>query len=140
MRLDELDAKTRVILHDKVVILFRAQLPKVFGYVKTAMVEYFDERYATIAETPSATASTPMAATSSGAGRAFLYRDFDNTKPQTFNGVQDPIIAIMWLSDIEGCVFMYSCPANQKVRCALNLLRSGAKDWWRLVLGSCSDE
>ena len=45
-----------------------------------------------------------------------------------------------WLYDIKGFFFTYSCPADQKVRCTLNLLRSGAKDWWRLVTSSYSPE
>jgi len=44
-----------------------------------------------------------------------------------------------WLSDVEGCFFTCSCPADQRVRCALNLLRLGAKDWWRLTTRSFSD-
>lgn len=35
---------------------------------------------------------------------------------------------------------MCSCPTDQRVRCALNLLRSGEKDWWRLVTGSYTEE
>nr|KAJ0210028.1 hypothetical protein LSAT_V11C400157280 [Lactuca sativa] len=52
---------------------------------------------------------------------------------------EDLIVAIRWLSDVEGCFFTCSCPADQRVRCALNLLRLGAKDWWSLTTGSYSD-
>ena len=38
-----------------------------------------------------------------------------------------------WLSDIEGCFFTYYCPPDHRFRRALNLLRPGVKDWWRLV-------
>ena len=55
MRSDELDTKIREILHDEVAALFRAQLLKMFGSIKTAMVEYFDERYTNIVETVAAT-------------------------------------------------------------------------------------
>ena len=44
-----------------------------------------------------------------------------------------------WLSDVEGCFFTCSCPADHRVRCALNLLRLGVKDWWRLTTGSYFD-
>ena len=44
-----------------------------------------------------------------------------------------------WLSDMEGCFSTSLCPADQRVGCALNLLRLGAKDWWRLTTGSYSD-
>ena len=102
-----------------------------FGSIKTAMVEYFDERYAALAET--AAAAAPSAVTAAGIGRggdgrAFQYRDFDNTKPPTFDGTQDTIRAMRWLSDVEGCFFTCSCPTDQKVRSALNLLRSEEKD------------
>ena len=44
-----------------------------------------------------------------------------------------------WLSDMEGCFSTSLCPADQRVGCALNLLRLGAKDWWRLTTRSFSD-
>ena len=139
MSTSELDARIREILHDEVAALFRAELPELFGSIKTAMVEYFDERYAALTETAAAAATAAVAAAGGGASRGFQYRDFDNTKPPTFDGVQDPIVAMRWLSDVEGCFFTCSCPADQRVRCALNLLRLGAKDWWRLTTGSYSD-
>ena len=139
MSTDELDARIREILHDEVVALFRAELPELFGSIKTTMVEYFDERYAALTETAAAVATAAVAAAGGGDGRGFQYRDFDNTKPPTFDGVQDPIVAMRWLSDVEGCFFTCSCPADQRVRCALNLLRLRAKDWWRLTTGSYSD-
>lgn len=135
----ELDARIREILHDEVAALFRAELPELFGSIKTAMVEYFDERYAALVETAAAVATVTVAIAGGGADRDFQYRDFDNTEPPTFDGVQDPIVAMRWLSDVEGCFFAYSCPADLRVRCALNLLRLGAKDWWRLTTGSYSD-
>lgn len=135
----KLDARIREILHDQVVALFRAELPKLFGSIKTAMVEYFDERYAALTETATAAATAAVAPTGEGAGQGFQYRDFDNTKPPNFDGVQDPIVAMRWLLDVEGCFFTCSCPADQRVRCALNLLRLGEKDWWRVTTGSYSD-
>ena len=41
-----------------------------------------------------------------------------------------------WLSDVEGCFFTYSCPDDQKVKCDLNLLRGGGRNWWRMVTSS----
>ena len=59
-----------------------------FGSIKTAMVEYFDERYAALADTVAAAATSAVTATrvGGGAGRAFQLLDFDNTKPPTFDG------------------------------------------------------
>lgn len=54
----------------------------------------------------------------------------------SFDGVLDPIFVIRWLSDVEGCLFTCSCLSDQKVKCALNLLQSMVKDWWRLVTRS----
>ena len=98
------------------------QIPEMFGSIKTSMFEYFDERYEAIVET---VATTGVTAAGGGATRAFQYQDFDNTKPPTFKAIPDPIIAMRWLSDVEGCFFTCSCPYDQKVRCALNLLRFG---------------
>ena len=42
-----------------------------FASIKTAMVEYIDERYAAIAEMPAAAAFAPIAVASGGASRAF---------------------------------------------------------------------
>ena len=79
----------------------------------SCQIEYFDERYAALAETAAVAA---IAAAGGGVGRGFQYRDLDNTKPPTFDGVQDPIVAMRWLLDVEGCFFTCSCPANQRVR------------------------
>lgn len=49
--IEELDARIREILHDEVAAAFRAKLPEMFGSIKTTMVEYFDDRYAALAET-----------------------------------------------------------------------------------------
>ena len=68
-----------------------------FGSIKTTMVEYFDERYAALAETAAAAATSAVTAAGiggGGAGRAFQYQDFDNTKPPTFDGTQDAIRAM----------------------------------------------
>ena len=50
MRPDEMDAKIHEILQDEVATMFRAQLSEMCGSIKTAMVEYFDERYAALTE------------------------------------------------------------------------------------------
>ena len=58
----ELDARIREILRDEIAELFRAELPELFGSIKTAMVEYFDERYAALTETAAAAATISMRA------------------------------------------------------------------------------
>ena len=43
MRKEELDARIREILHEEVAAMLQAEIPELFGSIKTAMVEYFDE-------------------------------------------------------------------------------------------------
>ncbi|KAL7604647.1 hypothetical protein Lser_V15G20313 [Lactuca serriola] len=83
-----------------------------FGSIKTFIMEFFDDRYASVTETA---ATVAVAAAGAWTSRSFKYQDFDNTKPPTFDGVQDPIVVMRWLSDVEGCFFTCSCPADQKV-------------------------
>ena len=106
---NELGAKVRKILRDEVAALLRAELPELFGSIKTAMIEYFDERYAALAETAAAAVTAAVATAKRGASRGFQYRDFYYTKPPTFDGVQDPIVAMRWLSDVEGCFSTSLC-------------------------------
>ena len=85
-----------------------------FGLIKTAMVEYFDERFAALAETVAATATSTVTATAVGGGavRAFQYRAIATLPHPMFDGTQDAIRAMRWLSDVEGCFFTCSCPAD----------------------------
>ena len=48
----------------------------------------------------------------------------------------DPIVAMRWSSNVDGCFFTSSCPNDQKFQCTLNLLLMGTKDWWNLVNNS----
>ena len=59
----ELDSRIREIMHDEVAAMFRAKLSELFGSIKTAMVEYFDERYAALKQAAAAAAvSAPHSA------------------------------------------------------------------------------
>ena len=62
-----------------------------------------------------------------------LYREFNNTKPPEFDGTQDLIVVMRWISDIEGCFYTCSFPEHLRIRFALNQLCLGAKDWWKFV-------
>ena len=130
---DEFDDRIREILHREVVAIIRDQVLELFGSIMTAMMDFFDDRYTAMAENVVVAASVVVVAVGVRQGLVFQYWDFNNTKPPNFIGVQDLIVAMRWLSDVEGCFFTCSCAADQKVRCALNLLRSRVKDWWRLV-------
>ena len=50
--------------------------------------------------------------------------------PPLFKGSTDPITCMRWIYDVKGAFLTSGCPENAKVRCASNLLRDAAKDWW----------
>ena len=81
----------------------REVTPELFGMVKDAMIELFDDRYAALSEVVVAVATMAVATFGARGERYFQYRDFDNTKPLEFYGVSDPIEAMRWFSDVEGC-------------------------------------
>ena len=64
----ELDARIREILRDEIAELFRAELLVLFGSIKTAMVEYFDERYAGLAKAATTVATTAVSVDGGGTG------------------------------------------------------------------------
>ena len=55
-------------MQEEVVSLFRAQLLEMFGSSRTAMVEYFDERYTVRSEAVAAAATVVVVAVGIGAG------------------------------------------------------------------------
>lgn len=69
---------------------------------------------------------------------SFRYRDFSNMKPPEFDGIKDLIVSMRWIYDMEGCFLACSYPEEWKLKCALNLLCLGTKDWWKLVTSSCT--
>ena len=106
-----IEDRVREIIHEEEVELVRGQIPELFGSIKTAMMEYFDDRYAALAETDAAAVASAVTAAGGGVGfgRGFQYRDFDNTKLLNFDGTQDPVKAMRWVFDVEGCFFTCSC-------------------------------
>ena len=55
--------RVREIICEEVVEIVRGQIPEMFGSIKTAMMEYFDDIYAALAETAAATATSAVTAT-----------------------------------------------------------------------------
>ena len=110
------DEVIRQLIHEEVAAAIRAEIPDMFGDIKTTLIETFDERYAT------------------QGGDSLLFREFSNTKPPEFDGTLDPIAAMRWISDIEGCFYTCSCPEHLRVRFALNQLCLGAQDWWKFLM------
>lgn len=115
--------QVKEMIHAKDVSIVRGQIPNLFGSIKTSMMEFFDDRYNALSKADVVAATVVFAAAGIGTGRAFQYHDFDNMNHLVFDGVYDPIIAMMWISYIEGCFFTCTCHADHRVWCALNLLR-----------------
>ena len=107
-----MDGRIQEILHEEVVALFQAHLSGMFGSIKTAMVEYFNERYAAIAETVSVVAFSAIAAVGGGAAWAFQYRESNNTNPPDFRWSVGPNCGHEVAVYVEGCFFTCSCPAD----------------------------
>ena len=88
------DEEIRRIIHEEVAAAIRAEIPEMFGSIKTTLIETFDERYAALSEAAVAAATAVVAAARPQGGDALLFREFSNTKPSEFDGTQDPIAAM----------------------------------------------
>ena len=104
--------RVKDIIREEVVAIVWGQILEMFRSINTVMMEFFDDHYATISKMVDITACTVVAAAGVGIGWVFQYQDFNDTKPSNFNEFQDPIIAMRWLSDVEGYFFTCSCPAH----------------------------
>ena len=47
------------MIHDEVVVAIRAEIPEMFGSIKTTLIETFDEKYATVTEAAAVAAARP---------------------------------------------------------------------------------
>lgn len=113
-------------------------ISQIFGSIKTAMIDIFDERYTSVIEVV-VVVSTAAIIAMGLLGRGMVqYWDFNNTKPPEFDGFKDPTVSISQLYDVEGCFFTFLCTEDQKVKFSLNLISLGEKDWWKLVIGAFS--
>lgn len=72
-----------------------------FGSTKTAMIEMFNELYASVSEVVAPVATTTITSTGLQGRASFQYWDLSNTKPLEFDMVKDPIISIKWLSYVH---------------------------------------
>ena len=80
------DEEIRRIIHEEVAAAIRAEIPEMFGSIKTTLIKTFDERYAALTDADVAAATTAVAAARPQGGDALLYREFSNTKPPEFDG------------------------------------------------------
>lgn len=122
---------TLVTMAARVVIL------EIFGFVKTTLIVLFYERYVAVtkdvAPTATATVATTIITTAGVQGGGVQVWDFNNMKSSDFDGVNDPIVNMIWISNVDGYFFSCSCPNDPNVKFALNLFHLGVKDWWKLV-------
>ena len=130
------DEEIRRLIHEEVAAVIRDEIPEMFGDIKTMLIETFDERYAALTEAVAAAVTAVVAAARPQGDDSLLFWEFSSTKPPEFDGMQDPIAAMRWISDIEGCFYMCSCPEHLRVRFALNQLHLGAKDWRKFVMAN----
>ena len=65
--------QVREIIHEEVVEIVRGQIPELFGTIKSAMMEYFDDRYVALVEMVVVVAASAVTTARGGvgAGRGF---------------------------------------------------------------------
>ena len=67
------DEEIRRIIHEEVAAAIRAEIPEMFGSIKTTLIETFDERYAALSEAAVAAATAAIAAARPQGGDALLF-------------------------------------------------------------------
>ena len=77
------EEEIRRLIHEEVAAAIRAEIPEMFGDIKTTLIETFDERYAAVTE---AAATVAVAASRPQGGDSLLFGEFSNTKPPEFDG------------------------------------------------------
>ena len=68
--------------------------PKLFGLVKTALIEEFDRGYVAVMQVANVIATTVATVAGSQEGGEIQYHEFGYMKPLKFKGDGDPIIAL----------------------------------------------
>lgn len=81
----------------QVTMSVREAIPEIFGYVKTTVIELFDELYAFVSELVVVTATVAVVVVGFRGRRMLQYHDFGNTKPLEFDEVRDLITAMRWI-------------------------------------------
>ncbi|KAL4568026.1 hypothetical protein LXL04_023626 [Taraxacum kok-saghyz] len=94
-------------------------IPEIITAIREQLETVIDERV-----------TAAIGATQQHHQRGFSYKEFSACSPPLFQGSTDPITCMRWISDVEGAFLTSDCPENAKVRCASNLLRDAANDWW----------
>ena len=67
------DEEIRRIIHEEVAAAIRAEIPEMFGSIKTTLIETFDEHYAALSEAAVAAATAAIAAARPQGGDALLF-------------------------------------------------------------------
>lgn len=107
-----LDDEVHELIAVEVAAAVRGAIPEMFGSVDTTLIELVDECYTAVMQATAVAATAVVASIGARVGESFQYRDFSNTKPTKFYRVKDPILAMRWLSNMDGCFFMCSYPQD----------------------------
>lgn len=80
------EEELRQMIHEEVAAAIRAEIPEMFGSIKTTLIETFDERYTEVTEAATVVATAAVAAARPQGGDSLLFQEFSNTKPPEFDG------------------------------------------------------
>lgn len=108
-------------------------IPEMLGSIKTGIIMMLDERYTVVASIVSTTTTVNVVDVVVSGERKIPYPKFNNTKPPDFDGFMEPIVFMRWISDVEGCFYTCTYPANLKFIYAQNPLCLGEKGWCNFV-------
>lgn len=94
--------KIRRIIIAEVEITVREAILEVFRSIKTKIIDMFDKRYAAVIKVVAVAVTAVITTARSRRGDSMQYQVFNNTNPTTFDGVQDLIATIRWITNVEG--------------------------------------
>ena len=123
-------AQVRRLIGEEINQILHNVLPDIVDHVTAEIKAMLDERLATI----------PNGGPGPLRDMSYYNAQFSKCSPPQFKGATDPVTGIHWISDIEGAFLTSGCPDEFKVRCATNLLRYGAKSWWKAMTAKWSED
>ena len=123
-------AQVRRLIGEEINQILHNVLPDIVDHVTAEIKAMLEERLATI----------PNGGPGPLRDMSYYNAQFSKCSPPQFKGATDPVTGIHWISDIEGAFLTSGCPDEFKVRCATNLLRYGAKSWWKAMTAKWSED
>lgn len=104
-----------------------------FRSIKTERIYIFHKWYLVVASIIAAIATDVVVVTASPREKDMPYREFNIVKSPEIESVRDPVIAMRWIFDVEGCFYTCSCRSDLKFSYTQNLLCHGVKPWCNFV-------